>query len=478
MLARTRCTTAGGFVGRARRGPVLCSNGDVSDDPATDHRVDIDVELVDDAGDRRVRPDPDGGAAGSPGGRRGDAPGRRAGVGIAAVVLSVALGVAVGRSTSGGDEGVAAGDEPDATSASLEPTDTSIDTSDDTIPPVATPVTTVAPASVAPAETATTAPPVTATRIDLDPRIAGIDQQLVAPRGDGTWARLDLADGVLEEFVERRPPSIAFRDSTLVAGDGWFTYLPQRGSGDLLVWRDATQSWEIVSLGPSFEILREAGTDQFWIAGRGEPGEALELVDIDGEPVGERIELPAGTFATASDPRGGVVVWAGARLFGVTTDEREPIVAGRLLAMDENLAVGWVCDDDLACGIDVVDRTSGQRRRVPGADSEFAFDRLLAGGSFGVGDLARPLAPDGSAIATTTFASTHAELTLLDLATGRLQPIARGDAAFPLAWTPDSRYLVFVDGDVPLAYDRGTGDVFSISARGELTGWIDLVEVT
>lgn len=475
MLARTRCTPAGGSAGRARRGPVLCSNGDVSDDPATDDRIDIDVELVEGVGAHRSRPGTHDGAAGSSVGGRGHAPGRRTGVGIAAVVLSVALGVAVGRSTSGGDEGVAARDEPGATSASLEPTDTS----DDTIPPVATPVTTVAPASVAPAETATTAaPPVTATQIDLDPRIAGIDQQLVAPRGDGTWARLDLADGVLEEFVERRPPSIAFRDSTLVAGQGWFTYLPQRGSGDLLVWRDATLSWEIVSLGSSFEILREAGTDRFWVAGRGEPGEALELVGIDGEQVGERIELPAGTFATASDPRGGVVVWAGARLFGVTPDEREPIVAGRLLAMDENLAVGWECDDDLACGIDVIDRISGQRRRVPGADSEVVVGRLLAGGSFGVGDLSRPLAPDGSVIATTTFASTRAELTLLDLATGRLQVIAGGGTAFPLVWTPDSRYLVFVDGGVPLAYDRGTGDVFSISARGELTGWIDLVEVT
>jgi hypothetical protein len=180
--------------------------------------------------------------------------------------------------------------------------------------------------------------------------------------------------------------------------------------------------------------------------------EGLSLIGLDGEPLGRSIDL-RGWWPMQSDLTGGVVVQAGGGVYAVSEAGARRVADGELVGTGVNHFLVRACDEALACGLFIVDRASGERRQVPviQVDGQAQY--------YGwVGTDSASVAPDGTAAILFGLDGDGQAASLLGTDTGVYRTLSRVSNTFSVAWSDDSRYVVYSDGRVLQVHDRRTGD--------------------
>lgn len=432
----------------------------VAHDPLPDE---IEIEVI--SGD--VRRDGDARSSRAPADADADAARSARGPMLAAVtivgVLALGLGWLIGYSTHV--------DEVEQTPVTIP--ETTVAPEEVSLPTVPAPTTT------RPRRTTTTttlAPPATEIA-ELDERLLGVDLTLIGLELGGAGARLvelDLADGTLTRSdLGRR-----YSAEALIAGTDWVLIPDQSGHASL--FRDG-EIEPLTALGPEIWGIRwQEGTDLFWRPSTGNDWgwygpDQFEQVDIEGEPTGVTVELPFGTWADRSDPRGGVVVQASGKYYALDESGASQIGSGELIALSSGIAVMRDCDAQLRCGLYVTDRVTGDVRRL--LDSPFADGAVWIEPVWGWNGVATgTISPDDGMCAITLQSRDGPRVALLDLASGDIVELEETGWPMAVGWSPDSRFMFFNStgwatgdqGDVR-GYDRSSGDVFSVFA--EPTRW-------
>jgi hypothetical protein len=178
------------------------------------------------------------------------------------------------------------------------------------------------------------------------------------------------------------------------------------------------------------------------------PTGELILVDLEGREVAPRVPLGSSSWPAASLADGSVLVNGSGGTYVVDVDGVRRLSTGRLAGWGARHVLVEECDEALRCGYVVVAAETGER---------FALsDAGLGDGSF-VWD-SPTVSPDGSAIAVYGARGSVFGLSLLDVGTGEVTalPQARSDVS-AVAWTPDSRFVLFGSSGVWSAFDRVTG---------------------
>jgi hypothetical protein len=198
---------------------------------------------------------------------------------------------------------------------------------------------------------------------------------------------------------------------------------------------------------------------QIWLfEGTVDEGELL-LVDAAGTV---SLNLPfADVYPAGPDGNGGVVLAGQSTPASMLADATgvEPITNAHLLAAGSS---AWFVQDCAPeCVKAVVDRVSGGRRVVGAIGPAIRTSCLGA------------VSPDAASAALCIDDPAGSQLEVFDLATGELlQSVTMSRLTHNLAWSPDSRYLFFVDeANVLQAFDRVTGAIASSFAVPDTTNF-------
>ena len=392
-----------------------------------------------------------------------------------AAVLALVLGWVIGRATAG-ESDVVADDVPDATDV----TTTTLATADATLPIVGEEIDGAdfdEPAAKEPVEAdGTVAGPVTTEvvgpitePIEIDERLAGVPVRLVGVELGGHLVEVDLASGTLTDFRVNR---LVSDGNPLVIGPDWVA--TTSNGGVRLIRSDGTDTTVDVG-GDYWRLLQVPDTELFWRSSLGDwstPGGTLDLVDLEGEPVGPTIELPLNAWPYLVDPAsGGVVILAAGRSYAVTPDSVEQIATGEIIGMNDEVVVTYDCDAVLVCSLYRTDRATGEAVAIPpdpGLDEPYQWGSMAGWGGAATGTLS----PDGGWVAVIGSSWRASVAGIVDLETGRFVELTQLSAPPTVAWSPDSRWAFTLDDQVVTAYDAITGDRFPVFTSA--VQWIQL----
>ena len=233
------------------------------------------------------------------------------------------------------------------------------------------------------------------------------------------------------------------------------------------------------------------------VSSTGSVGVEMVLVDLDaGSPAvpSRSIAVPGATLF-GGDGRGGIVVQRGGDVYVATTDgvatELFRLTSGELLAIGADTAYVRECDDSSTCGVQHVDRTTGQRSPVSamaGLESAFGID--AADPPFGLmgtavspgGDVVVVRLPtlrgDDSDPAPSTSENTRSGETgsvepvwvAIDITDGSLILLDELSGESPLVWNAEaSAAATLIDGQL-VVIDRALGGALAIAGVGTLRG--------
>ncbi|MDJ0767661.1 MAG: hypothetical protein QNJ12_02665 [Ilumatobacter sp.] len=382
---------------------------------------------------------------------------------FAAGIVALLLGWMLGR--AGGDAGVddAADDRSDETSADTVEADTTttlfagdvLPEVDDAISPDA------AFPDVAPPPTASATPSAAAAdrevqMVAVDARLAGLPLRLVGFDPGDRLVELDLATG---ELARTRIDRTFADTANVTVGEDWVAVPGYDGTNVNVV--DANGEVSSSRLGEPWNLLWQPGTDRFWRGtNEGFRGPTrYEEVTLDGEETGAAIDVPS--FVWMVDPRGGLVVHEAGKAYSVDEVEVEYLGAGEVVGISSSQVVLRECDEQMICGLTVLDRASGEWRDVPDHDSA-DLDSVTGWGLFPASQQLT-LSPDGRWCSVTTFATSTPRLELVDLVTGEWHELTRTDFPTGVSWSPDSRFAFYrSSGALPTAFDVTTGESFPV----------------
>jgi hypothetical protein len=234
-----------------------------------------------------------------------------------------------------------------------------------------------------------------------------------------------------------------------------------------------------VDIGDPWNPLRVPGTDRFWRGvGDGPFGwERYELTDLHGDRVGPVIDgferWPAGV-----DPEGGLIAVVQGSTYSVDVDGVALIGRGEAVAVGAGVVVLRVCDDQLQCGLEVVDRATGDARPLEVGAEEFEFPLGDARGWYGFG--LGVVSPDDSAfVLTDPPLAGPPRHVLVEIVTGEVVDLGRVDQwngpSSTVAFSPDGRFVLHLASATPTVYDRRTGT--SALLAEELGPWSQLAVV-
>lgn len=203
------------------------------------------------------------------------------------------------------------------------------------------------------------------------------------------------------------------------------------------------------------------GDDAVWVfrsAGRLSGGTASR-VSLDGEVL-DQVNIPAvATPFIGTDDQ--LLVSAAGAISRIATDGTRALIARGEAIASNGTQLAWVqCEGDLSCAVvlGTVDAPNGVRVPFPPTGAPLA------------GRSGRPVAafsPDGRWLALPLYDATGAKgqgaaimIAFIDVATGGEVHRARGPRAnpfeSPLAWSPDSRWLIFGSDTGISAWEAGT----------------------
>lgn len=216
-------------------------------------------------------------------------------------------------------------------------------------------------------------------------------------------------------------------------------------------------------------LVPGSGPREVWLgSSRIGPVTTLQQVDVlSGDVSGRSFEIGWNT-TIGRDPAGGLLLVAQVGgSYRVLDDEVTRITTGRVVAAGSDHLVVSECDERFECGTWLVDRVSGSRAQVP---DDGQWSRSMWVGL---------LSPDGAmALSFEPWSGfSDRSYVLRDVDTGDTLDVSLpvgGDfspgpdvmAAF--AWTPDSRYLIHLQGRRLSSLDTVDGTVTSIG--GEPSG--------
>jgi hypothetical protein len=355
----------------------------------------------------------------------------------AMVVVAIA-GFAVGR--AGRDGTAAQSAASPATTATTEPPSTTAPERADVRPPRTT------------VERPTTTTQVPVAQILMGARVLGapVGAKLVGLDTSGDLVTLDLDVGRLVVTDLRRRTSgpeadlAALRDATVVVPwNGGRAVLvvdgrepvdlpgPNSGGGPIYPGPWPRSIWRV-----EYRMVEPWGT-------------SLQLTDLRGESLGVSVDLDTG-YPVMPDARGGVIAEATGGAYAAGVDGIVRLTTGRVMAIGVNHVVTKECDERLSCRYDVLDRRTGERRPVP--------DAIAGDGSFVTPT--ESIAPDGSAIVVYGARGALFGLTVVDLATGEITELpSLGGGSPSVAWTPDSRFVLYGIGRGVSVLDRTDGSI-------------------
>lgn len=304
--------------------------------------------------------------------------------------------------------------------------------------------------------------------IAVDARLAGVPVRLVGVELGGHLVEVDLASGTLTDFWV--DPLVA-DGNPLVIGPDWVAVT---SNGRARVIRsDGTDT--PVDVGDHWRLLNVPGTELFWrtsFGGTSAPGGAFELVDLDGEPVGPTIELPAGSWPALVDPvSGGIVVVAAGNSYAVTPDAVRQLATGDIVGITDAILVTYDCDEALVCSLYRVDRTTGEVVPVP-PDRDLS-ERYHWGSMAGWGSTeSASLSPDERWVTVIGSSWRSSVAGIVELETGRFVELSQLSSPPAVAWSPDGRWAFTLDERIVTAYDTFTGERFPVFT--DVVQWIQL----
>ncbi len=295
--------------------------------------------------------------------------------------------------------------------------------------------------------------------IQIDERLLGRDVTLITTDRERRLLEIDLSTGAVTQRGDQLP-SVA---SSLIAGPGWVASVHD-GSGLVLVDADGGSRTE-VTRGNTWNMLVDVENETFWLGDDVFSPESVNYdeVDLDGEPTGRSVTLPTPGWSVALE--GGAFV---ASVLGTTyridPDGHVPLAEGELIAISAQVLVVRACDDDLQCGVRVIDRATGEARWLPPGPGQAERTYLPLHWYFG-GRREGSISPDGRWMVAAD--ATFAERTgLLDLASGEfvgIDELRLDGPRVSWTWGPEGRLAFFVRGGVPWAYDVASNEAFRLS---------------
>ena len=306
--------------------------------------------------------------------------------------------------------------------------------------------------SLVPSPTPSSAPPdPIVTTENGAPLLAGAPANLeIFARGPGVVLRLQLAIGRVTATA------IPDLDSTgpvaLLAGSNAAIVRPL----------DSVPGYSVPDGGPAVALtglLATGGTAlpgpdpaHVWIETDAGATSGMQLVTLDGRADGPSIVAPSAAGTPSSDDAGYLVFASIDGFYAARPGSLHRVTTGPLMAVGPTRWLAQQCDDQLRCGLVVINRTTGSSRTL---NAQAGIYDLYGG----------QISPDGrtAAMIGITATSDTARLHLLDLTTGAdtATPIAVDQTqslqAGAFAWSPDSRWLFAIDNGAVSAIDRSTG---------------------
>ena len=167
--------------------------------------------------------------------------------------------------------------------------------------------------------------------------------------------------------------------------------------------------------------------------------------------------IPSMFSVQGPDPAGGLIVStaSGGEYRVDAQGVSRWLSSGLLLGLSESTLVVSECGDTLAdCHIDVVDRGTGERHRVPSpAGSPGVFEPPLAY----AGTMLDNLSPTGEYIAVTSTPRAVRVLGLLSLETGEFVALGQPAEDSKVAWSWDGRLAFYEGNGRVMVYDTIDG---------------------
>jgi hypothetical protein len=390
--------------------------------------------------------------------------------GLAVGAVALFIGWALGRSGGDGDGSAQTVDGATTTTVDDESATDDSAATGDTLPAAELPATT----RPRPSTTTTLPPEWVFSAVEVDPRLAGASDRIVAIGADGELIDVDVATGEVRTLMPGRPQVSAI--ASLIAGDDWALVTYDDGSPPRVFHSDDGIP---TAFEPSdaWSTYWEVDSDRFWTVDYSEQfgqAETLVEIDVDGGRTGRAIDLN-GLWPTQSDPAGGVVVSGSVGTFSVTPDGSRRFGDGALVAISAGHALMYACGDTIeSCGLEILDRDSGAAQPVPPLPAPYD-DMNKVSNWWGAAPSRPTITPDGAAALITVVTTLgNPEPAVVDLATGEVTTFANRSGgiggttfSYPSAtWSGDGRFAYVVDRSTLTAFDRATGEVFPVGVGG------------
>jgi len=168
------------------------------------------------------------------------------------------------------------------------------------------------------------------------------------------------------------------------------------------------------------------------------------------------------------DSTGAWIVSAPGGVYAVDRDTTQRLSTGTLIAIGQSIALVAECDEELTCGYYVVDRASGDRRRLGSLQESAVLDPVTWWWNAG-----ETISPDGQYVVLGALQPSRVgadeglmpQLVLFDL--DELTSVELGDESGMVSdgafWTADSRFVFYRYGVSVWAYDTVEGEAIEVT---------------
>jgi len=265
-----------------------------------------------------------------------------------------------------------------------------------------------------------------------------------------TWETLPLGNGTL----------------VLTASGDAIVVLPDEGAPGFTTTPD-----DDTVLGPPFAgggvMLPGPTSDTIWVPDT--TGDELDadvryrLWRLDGSPVddpgGTVVDVPDSVLL-GSDGLGALVIQRGGDVFVVGADGAERLTSGELLAIGPSAAFVRECDADVACRVERIERSTGERTQIDTLGTSVDRFRPVSDGQGAA--LGTTVSPDGDAFVTTVPVDRDGDTPIpraavFDVATQTTTVVDGQIEGQPVIWNRASTFAALLVGSELTVYDRAAG---------------------